>query len=150
LGQITIANLDPPVWAQAVFFFVFALVGYFIWRQLYRWNQRANFMYWFPTLMLLASAMIFAAIDRFSSPAWLGNILFAIAFLWGCVNLPVLLLIGLVGGLWLEELPIWIRITSAFTLGWASWHIILRYMHRRAMDSRLISLGISTKTLEGK
>jgi len=95
--------------------------------------------------MLVISAGFLAVIDRVSSPAWLKNMFMALAFLWGWINFPVLALVGLVGGLWLEELPIWLRITSAFAIGWISWHLILRYMHRRIVEKRPISLGIATK-----
>ena len=145
LGQINIRFPEESPFGVVEFILLIAvaLAWYVFWLLLNRWNRKQqSFCYWFPTIMLISIAVMVRISDRADSATVLGKSLECVAVLIAWINFPFLIGGGVLGAVWLEIIPIWIRLTFAGLVFWALWHLALRYMRRRSAKNIVMALHL--------
>jgi hypothetical protein len=149
LGQLNIRFPEDSPFGIVEFILLIAvtLIWYLFLLLLNRWNRKQqSFCYWFPTLMLFAIAVMVRILDRIDSATPLGKVLGCLAFLIAWINFPFLIGSSVLGVVWLEVIPVWIRLTLAGLVFWALWYLVLRHMRRRSSKNTLVALHLLNNT----
>jgi hypothetical protein len=126
--------------------FVGAILMCYCWRQLKRWSLKKPFCYWYPTIMMVAYAIVFGAADYIHSNSKTNTVLECIGcFIFG-LNFPVILFVHLCLEIIPEFIrsatPHWIIAILGGVLFWLSWQFLLCFMRKRGLQKSFITLNL--------
>jgi hypothetical protein len=140
MGSINIQEFNESIrWVDFAIIIAAALVLCAGWRLIKHWNSRKTFCYWYPTIMLCVVSACILAADHVDSSTKMGAILEGVGIFIFVINFPAIIItgvfIGILGGLFRKIFSLWVFAILAATVFWFSWHMLLRYIHQRALEN---------------
>lgn len=127
-----------------------ALVCIYCWRFLKRLNRKESFCYWYPTIMLFITALLYWAGEHVPKRSILGSFLEYVEIAWVGLNFPIIITVSICGwvlskfGLWVA-VPTWVAVVIAGSLYWLSWYLLLRYLRMQELNKSPLSLNLTNK-----